>query len=111
MANNSELLRMRIRRWRCLVQEAGPAGVELEFVAVVWVGDGDQAAGSLVEGGSAQRGDAVFGDDVIDGVFQGGDHAARVKGGADAPAAAAGGGVQRVGAGVPGAHCSWSSRN
>ena len=45
--------------------------MELEFVAVVGVGDGDQAAGSLVEACSAQRGDAVFGDDVIDGVFQG----------------------------------------
>jgi hypothetical protein len=40
-------------RWWCLVQEAGLAGVELEFVAVIGVGDGDQAAGSLVEAGSA----------------------------------------------------------
>ena len=42
-------------RWWCSVQEAGLAGVELEFVAVVCVGDGDQAAGSLVEACSAQR--------------------------------------------------------
>lgn len=54
----------------CLVQEAGLAGVELEFVAVGGVSDGDQTAGSFVQAGSAQRGDAVFGDDVIDGVFR-----------------------------------------
>src|ERR1700692_3801619 len=77
-----------------LVQEAGLASVEAQLVAVVGVGDGDQAAGSLVEACSAQRGDAVFGDNVIDGVFQGGDDAARGEGGADAAAAAAGGGVQ-----------------
>jgi hypothetical protein len=45
--------------------------IELEFVAVVGVGDGDQAAGSLVEAGSARRGHAVSGGDVIDGAPSG----------------------------------------